>query len=603
MNPVLLLILSPLAAVAVIVLVRRAPALWSLLGAAMGVGASIGVLVAQQAGRGEAVWLPGVPGLRLELLATPVTALLTVVVAVVGALVLVYAVGYMKGDPQRVRFFATMSFFIAAMQILVLAADWILLLAAWELIGLCSYLLIGFWYQRPGVADAASRAFLYTRTADLGLYGAVFLLIGHTGTNLMAASLALRGGVATTAALLLLLAAMGKSAQVPLQRWLQDAMAGPTPVSALLHSATLVAAGAILLIRVSPMLTPAARVAVGTVGGVTTVVAGLIAVTENDLKRLLAASTSSQYGLMLIAIGAAAPVAALLHLVAHAAIKSALFLGAGVFQRARAATALGELGGAGRDQPRMFLGFAVAGLALAGVPPLSGFFTKDAIIAAALHAPQAALLAPLALAGTLLTGLYVARALRILWHGHGAGSAVAGVAWMAAGSSALVALAALLGIAVDPVASWVHAPVPRAALAVWLGVPAVVGGLVTGWLLPGGRPLGWLSGAARRGFAPSGGFEFWISRPVLGIARACDRLEQALLAGVCALRRAGVLLGRVARHGDERIDRLIAALVDHTRALSARARRLQSGLVHRELALATLGTVLIIAGLLASSWS
>jgi len=165
------------------------------------------------------------------------------------------------------------------MQALVLAGDWVLLLAAWELIGLCSYLLIGFWFQRPEAANAAGRAFLYTRSADLGLYVAVFLLIRSTGTSEIAASLEAGGSASTDCCwtVAVLLAAMGKSAQVPLQDWLMRAMAGPTPVSALLHSATLVAAGAILLIRSFPLLTPEALLAVGVVGGVTTVAAGVIA--------------------------------------------------------------------------------------------------------------------------------------------------------------------------------------------------------------------------------------------------------------------------------------------------------------------------------------
>ncbi|HSH26381.1 MAG TPA: proton-conducting transporter membrane subunit, partial [Wenzhouxiangella sp.] len=325
----------------------------------------------------DANLLPGLPNLPLRLTVEPLTALLSVLVAAVGTLVLLYAVGYMQREPGRVRFFALMSAFVAAMQTLVLAGDWLLLLAAWELIGLCSYLLIGFWFQRPEAAGAASRAFLYTRTADLGLYLAVFVIIGRSGSSEIATSLGAGGSAILGAGLLV--AAMGKSAQVPLQDWLMRAMAGPTPVSALLHSATLVAAGAILLIRAAPLLSHETLLAVGIVGGITTVITGLIALAERDLKRALAASTASQYGLMLVAVGAGVPVAALLHLIAHAAIKSSLFLGAGVFQHARGGTAFARLEGVGRARPRMFFGFVVAALALVGVPPLSGFFTKDAI--------------------------------------------------------------------------------------------------------------------------------------------------------------------------------------------------------------------------------
>lgn len=597
MNPIVPAVLGPLAAAVAIPLLRRAPAAPALLGAIVALAAGGALAVGIAHGTRAELLLPGLPGLPLRLIATPLTALLSLVVAGVGTLVLVYAVGYMKGDPERVRFFATMSFFIAAMQALVLAGDWISLLAAWELIGLSSYLLIGFWHARPGVGAAALRAFLYTRSADLGLYTAAFLVIAHTGTGVLP-SAPLSGPAATAAGLLLLLAAMGKSAQTPLQDWLQRAMAGPTPVSALLHSATLVAAGAILLIRAEPLLTPGARLAVGVVGGVTTVVAGLIALGERDLKRLLAASTSSQYGLMLVAVGAGAPLAALLHLIAHAAIKSSLFLGAGVFQHARGGTGFARLRGAGRAHPRVFLGFTVAGLALAGVPPLSGFFTKDAVIAAALAGRHAPLLAPLALAGTLLTGAYVARALRLLWRGAGEEHRVPGLGWMGAGFAGLAVAAAGLGAAVGPIAAWAGGPLPVASGAGVFGLAAAFAGLALGWFVPGARLLGPLHRAAEGGFALAGGLDFWVARPALALARGCDRLEQALYAGVLGIGRLGLTLARSVRRGDERgIDGLIFALARGARVLGARARALQTGLVHRELALAAAGAAVLLAAL------
>ena len=402
-------IVFPLLAAAAILLLRRGAAILALAGVALSLAASLRLLGATASGDSAPLVLPGLPDLPLRLTAEPLTALFSVLVAAVATCVLIYSVGYMKRESGLPRFFALMSLFVAAMQALVLAGDWILVLVAWELIGLCSYLLIGFWFQRPEAANAASRAFLYTRSADLGLYIAIFILIGAAGTSQIAATLNVDGGTAVAAGLLLLLAAMGKSAQVPLQDWLMRAMAGPTPVSALLHSATLVAAGAILLIRVAPLLAPNVLLAIGLVGGITTVAAGLIALAERDLKRLLAASTASQYGLMLIAVGAGVPLAALLHLLAHAAIKSGLFLATGEFQHARGGTALRCLRGVGRDRRWTFLGFALAAMALVGAPPLSGFFSKDAVIAAALSAPSTAWLAPLALAGTLLTGAYLAR--------------------------------------------------------------------------------------------------------------------------------------------------------------------------------------------------
>ncbi|MFV2002132.1 MAG: NADH-quinone oxidoreductase subunit L [Paracoccaceae bacterium] len=340
MSLVVAILLAPLLAALLILTLRRASEVIALAGIGVSFVAALSLLwlAISFGGNTAEVVLPGLPAMPLRLQGTQLTSVFSALVATVATFVLIYAVGYMRTDPEKPRFFATMLFFVTAMQALVLAGDWITLLAGWELIGFSSYMLIGFWYGRGGVSGAATRAFIYTRSADLGLYLGIFVLIGAAGTTEISVTLETTGPMATIAGLLLLVAAIGKSAQVPLQDWLQRAMAGPTPVSALLHSATLVAAGAILLIRVAPMLPDQALLVVGLVGGVTAVVAGLIALGERDLKRMLAASTSSQYGLMLVAVGAGVPVAALLHLIAHAAIKSSLFLGAGVFQHDREGT-------------------------------------------------------------------------------------------------------------------------------------------------------------------------------------------------------------------------------------------------------------------------
>lgn len=596
-----LAILAPLAAAALILLLRRGASALALLGAGAGLAGASVALVRVSGGIDLSVTLPGLPGLPLRLVAEPLTALLSVVVAVVGFLVLVYAVGYMKEEGGRARFYAEMSFFVAAMQTFVLAGDWVLLLASWELIGLASYLLIGFWFWREGIPRAATRAFLYTRTTDLGLYAAIFVLVSRTGTTGLSATLSVDGTAATVAGLLLLVAAMGKSAQAPFQSWLQDAMAGPTPVSALLHSATLVAAGAILLIRVSPLLTPTAQLAVGLVGGLTIVVAGLIAVSQRDLKRLLAASTSSQYGFMLLAVGAGSPAAALFHLVAHAAMKSSLFLGAGVFQHARGSTAFKDLRGVGGERRLVFSGFVVAGLALAGVPPLSGFFSKDAVIAAAFASPYASVFAPFALAGALLTAVYVARALKLLWRGEGEDEPVAGIGWMGTALAVLVGLAAVLGFAAEPLARLTAGEPPRdlAGALLILTLALAAGGLLVGWFVPTGRLLRPLGVPAEEGFRFGGGFDRLVARPVLMLARVLDRLDRGIHAGVLGVGRAGLAVARASRLTDERgIDGLIAALVRGTRKLGGRARELQSGLVHRELLLAVAGAALILVLLL-----
>ena len=596
-------ILGPLCAAALVLALRRVPAMLALLGTLVGLAGSGMMLVRVAGGARYGISLPGLPGLPLRLAVEPLTAVLSVLVAVVGFLVLVYAVGYMSGEENRVRFFAQMSFFLAAMQTVVLAGDWVLLLAAWELIGFSSYLLIGFHLERADAATGATRAFLYTRSADLGLYLAIFVLVASAGTSEIPATLGTEGAAASVAGLALLVAAAGKSAQAPLYGWLQDAMAGPTPVSALLHSATLVAAGAILMIRVYPLLPPGVLLAVGLLGGLTALIAGLVAVAQRDLKRLLAASTSSQYGLMLLALGAGAPFAATAYLIAHAAMKSSLFLGAGVFQRARGSTDLDDLGGVARERKWSFAGFTVAGLALAGVPPLSGFWSKDAVLAASFQGEYPWLLAPFALAGTLLTGVYVARALRLLWRGEGHGSAVAGMGWMGAGLAGLVVLAASLGLALQPLAQLLGTQPPNSLLVAAIGLLVGVAGLVLGWLVPAGRLLGPLRSPAERGFRLGGGFYGLVAHPALAVARGTDALDGGIHAGVLGAGRLGLAVAGAARRFDERrIDGFIATLVSGTRSLGGRARMLQSGLVHKELLLAVVGGAMIFLLLTLGSW-
>ncbi|VAW90567.1 NADH-ubiquinone oxidoreductase chain L [hydrothermal vent metagenome] len=603
MSLITVAILAPFSATLLIMLLRRFPAALALLGAAIGLLGSLGMLANSFKGLGEEIILPGLPDMPLRLVATPLTALLSTLVAVISTFVIVYAVGYMRKDNEKVRFFATLLLFAAAMQTLVLAGDWILLLSAWELIGLSSYLLIGFWYRKPGVKSAATRAFLVTRSADLGLYVAVFILIATAGSSDIATTLSTSGGPAIAAGILLLVAAMGKSAQTPLHDWLQRAMAGPTPVSALLHSATLVAAGAILLIRTAPMLPADTLLVIGIVGGITTIVTGLIALGESDLKRMLAASTSSQYGLMLIAVGAGVPMAALLHLIAHAAIKSSLFLGAGVFQHSRDSTVLEQLRGVGRNQPKIFFGFALAALALAGIPPLSGFFSKDAIIAAALSSNHIWILLPFAVAGTVLTGAYMARALRILWQKNGTSQSVSGLTWMGSGLGGLVLLAVILGAAFPPLEllleSTLNIRLTENSVTQFvpeiLGLSAALSGLLLGWFIPVHVLLGPILPWTKQGFAIAGGFDNLMVRPALAIAHRCEKLERLLYEGVLATGRLGLKLGQLIRRNDEQgIDGFIFSFVRGTIKLGTKARTLQSGLIHKELAISTIASAIIL---------
>ncbi len=612
----LLAIAGPVAALVLIVGLRRAPATFSIGGALVAFGGALGGVIDAGAGGHANLAFGGLPDSPLQLQHDSFTEVLSLTVATVALLVFVYAVGYMHAERDQVRFFAELSLFVAAMQGLVLAGDWLLLLACWELIGLASYLLIGFWYERPLVPAAATRAFLTTRGADLGLYVAVFALVTAARTTEIGPTLGASQGQFVVG-MLLLVAAMGKSAQVPFQGWLQDAMLGPTPVSALLHSATLVAAGAILLIRSAPVFSGPMLTAVGTVGGLTILLTGTMALAQ----RLLAASTSSQLGFMLIGIGAGWPVAALVHLVAHAAMKAALFLGAGIFQHAVDSTALAELRGMGRAQPRVFVLFVLAGLALAGVPPLAGFWSKDALEAAALETPNRSFLFPLALVGSLFTGAYVARALRLLWQGSAQRRPVRGVFWMVVGLAGLSLLAAFLGPALGDIARLVSQTLPANASAQLLGLSAATLGLVAGWSGFADRLVAPISIQAARGFRVGDGWIGLVVRPALVLAYAADRLDRGLLEFslsvgrrglvaahgpvaridarvervVMAVGTGGLLLARASRRFDDvDLDGLIRQLVRAAQSLGMRARRLQTGFVSRELLVATAGAALIL---------
>lgn len=612
----LLAILGPIAALVLILVIRRAADIIAVAGAVLGMAGALAAVPGVVSGSRATFAFGGLPGMPLQLLHEPLTAVFSATVATVAALVMLYAVGYMRQERDEVRFFAAMSFFVSAMQALVLAGDWLLFLACWELIGLASYLLIGFWFERPGVPGAATRAFLTTRGADLGMYLAALALISHSGTSDIAASIAASEGQFLVG-LLLLLAAMGKAAQVPFQGWLQDAMLGPTPVSALLHSATLVAAGAILLIRTTSLFPPPVLIAIGAVGGVTIVLTGVMALAQPDLKRLLAASTSSQLGFMLLAVAAGSPVAAVAHLVAHAAMKAALFLGAGIFQHASGSTAFEGLSGVGRAYPRSFWLFALAGLALAGVPPLAGFWTKDAIEAVAASSPAAALLVPITVFGSLLTGAYVSRMLRLLWRGARPAVPIPGLGWMMFAFALLAALSAALGLLLEPIARLLDMPLPENAVLRVLGPLAAIAGLATGWTGLAARAVAPLQPNAAAGFRLADGWITVAVRPALALARVLQHFDAGLHDLVFATGRLGLAVARqpitwtdaaldrtvsrvgvagitmavASRRFDESdLDGAIAVLVKVAFRLGTSARQLQSGLVSRELALAVAGT-------------
>jgi NADH-quinone oxidoreductase subunit L len=307
----------------------------------------------------------------------------------VGFLIHVYSTGYMHDDPRYHRFFAYLNLFVASMLILVLADNLVLMYFGWELVGACSYLLIGFWFEKPSAATAAKKAFITTRIGDTGMLIGIFVIFVAVG-SLQISDInraAAEGGIAHTtaivAAILLFSGAVGKSAQLPLYVWLPDAMEGPTPVSALIHAATMVTAGVYLVVRLNPLY-DYARVAgtvVAVVGVATALYAAILAMAEDDIKRVLAYSTISQLGFMFLAAGVGAEGAAIFHLVTHAFFKALLFLGAGSVMHALGGeTALDRMGGLRKQIPRTFAVMFVGWGAITGVLPFAGFFSKDSIM-------------------------------------------------------------------------------------------------------------------------------------------------------------------------------------------------------------------------------
>ena len=351
----------------------------------------------------------------------PLSAVMLAMVGIVASLITIYSVGYMRGDPRYPRFFAYLSLFQFSMLFLVLADNFLFMYAGWELVGLCSYLLIGFWFERPAAARAALKAFITTRVGDFSMMIGILIFFLHTGTlsftgifqGIQAGQIA--GPLLTLAAVLVFGGAVGKSAQVPLQVWLPDAMEGPTPVSALIHAATMVAAGVYLVARTYPLfiLSPGrdALSVVAWIGGITALLGATMGVVEDDIKRVLAYSTMSQLGYMFMGLGVLGYSAGMFHLITHAFFKALLFLGAGSIIHAVATNDMKAMGGLARTMPVTFWTFLVGTLALTGIPPFSGFFSKDAILVAA-YAQNKALWV-IGTVGAFITALYMGR---LIWY-------------------------------------------------------------------------------------------------------------------------------------------------------------------------------------------
>src|ERR687892_741363 len=351
---------------------------------------------------------------------------LTTFLAFVGALIVWYSMGYMAGEDEERRYFAYMSLFVFSMLLLVQAGNFLLLLVGWGLVGLASYLLIGFWHHRPEAVAAAKKAFVMNAIGDGTFALGAVLLVWQTGTLELLGVFEEVEGLSSTivnlVALGLLGGAVAKSAQVPLHTWLPDAMEGPTPVSALIHAATMVTAGVYLIARTAPLfeIAPDVLRTAGILGGVTILVAGLIALVQTDIKRVIAYSTMSQIGYMFVGVGLSAYGAGLFHLMTHAFFKALLFMAAGIVIHALADEQdIRRMGGLARQLPFTYRAFIVGSLALAAIPPFSGFFSKDAILASAANAGALGWALWVAgVVGAFLTALYTFRLLFVVFRGE-----------------------------------------------------------------------------------------------------------------------------------------------------------------------------------------
>ena len=446
----------------------------------------------------------------------PLTVVMLALVTFVALAVQVYSLGYMRhhgaDDPRIGWYYAVHSLFAASMLVLVLADNLLLLYVGWELVGLCSYLLIGFWYERPAAAEAAKKAFITTRVGDVGLLIGIVLLVVEFGTFDIGTILAgvtagdANGTVVTASAFLIFLGAMGKSAQFPLHVWLPDAMEGPTPVSALIHAATMVVAGVFLVARLFPLFDAvgSVQVAIAAVGIVTVFVGASLALVETDLKRILAYSTISHIGFMMLALGAGSLTAAIFHLLTHGIAKAMLFLCAGAVMHAmNDQTDIRKMGGLRKRMPVTAAAFTVGALALSGIPPLSAFWSKDEILVAVAGGLHPAFLVLLLIA-IGLSALYMARALRLVFFGELSreNEGVREPPLVMGGTLAVLgALTVVIGVIAlplpggyDGIGSFLYDAVGGAhgfeLNVVWavVGTALAVGGLGAGWWLYDRRP-------------------------------------------------------------------------------------------------------------------
>ena len=538
-------------------------------------------------------------GLRADQLSICFVLLITGV----GSLIHVYSIGYMSHDAERRRFFAYLNLFLAAMLLLVLADNFLGLYLGWEGVGLASYLLIGFWQHKPSAASAARKAFVVNRVGDIGLAVALMIMFVNFGSvqydDVFAGIGEASESVATAMALMLLLAACGKSAQVPLQSWLGDAMEGPTPVSALIHAATMVTAGVYLIVRSGPVFeaSPAARAATVTVGAVTLLFGAVIGCAKDDIKKALAASTMSQIGYMVLAagLGPSGYAYAIVLLISHGFFKAGLFLGAGsVMHAMNDETDMRRFGGLRAAMPITFVTFGLGYLAIIGLPPFSGFFAKDPIIEVAFAAEGVAgpILGCVTLLGAGLTAFYMTRVMLLTFFGTERWSAQAHpheasatmtvpmivLAVGSVASGAFLAVGGRLETWLEPVVGSAH---EEHAIPAWVVTVAVLVVVLIG------------ASVAYRKYIAN---EVPTTPPedVSALTRAARADLYGDAVNEAAFMRPGQTLTRAMVHADNGIDAIVDGVGSSIGGASTRSGRLQTGYV-RSYALAMFaGAVLVV---------
>jgi NADH-quinone oxidoreductase subunit L len=533
-------------------------------------------------------------------------AVMTLVVTGVGSLIHIYSIGYMKGDESVGRYFAYLNLFLFFMLLLVLGRSLLVVFVGWEGVGLASYLLIGFWFDDATKASAGKKAFVTNRIGDAGFLLGLFALSATVGTlDIERINAAFNGATPPTVAaslvgILLFIGACGKSAQIPLHVWLPDAMAGPTPVSALIHAATMVTGGVYLVARMSGIYlhAPEASLVIAVIGAATALFAATVAVAQNDIKKVLAYSTVSQLGLMFVALGVGAYAVAIFHVVTHAFFKACLFLGAGsVIHALHGEQDITRMGGLARRIPLTFATFAVASAAIAGIPPLAGFFSKDEILWFSFASARggAPLLWGVASVASLLTSFYM---FRLLWltffgrsrmdeeveqHVHESPLSMSAVLVM------LATLSAVGGFI--PVAHYLEPMLPLPEVVHGHGVEQTLIGVAVAAALIGLAAAGWFYGAdAARAdrLAP----QFAVVRRVLANKYYVDELYEAALGRPLQWLSQRVFL----QLGDRSlIDGSLHAMTGAVRRVAAAFGAVQGGSLHRYALLAVVGVVGMLA--------